>query len=185
MTLKSDAKFKEKLTSCLEKWHEEFGKFSPERLKVLKLELWWDPFVQSRKYVTLKSTEELSFMKMKRDIKFGEESTWHFKLDRRNLTNLDLSTQTSQRFSLYWGFFEQSMYCLSYKSTEELSFMKMKRDKKFGEESTWALKRLKDFHFNGFFLSIVCIVWAKKVQRSYHSWNWRGIKNLERNQLLV
>ena len=31
------------------KWHEEFGKFSPEHLKVSKLGLWWDPFVQSRK----------------------------------------------------------------------------------------------------------------------------------------
>ena len=31
------------------KWHEEFGKCSPEHLKVSKLRLWWDPFVQSRK----------------------------------------------------------------------------------------------------------------------------------------
>ena len=31
------------------KWHEEFGKFSPEHLRVSKLRLWWDPFVQSRK----------------------------------------------------------------------------------------------------------------------------------------
>ena len=27
--------------------------------------------------------------------------------------------------------------------------------------------------------------WAKKVQRSYFSWNWRGIQNLERNWLVV
>ena len=25
-----------------EKWHEKFGKFSPEPLKVSKLRLWWD-----------------------------------------------------------------------------------------------------------------------------------------------
>ena len=31
MTLKSDAKIEEKLTCCLEKCHEECGKFSPER----------------------------------------------------------------------------------------------------------------------------------------------------------
>ena len=42
-----------------EKWHEEFGKFSPEHLKVSKLGLWWDPIVQSRKCMTLKFTEEL------------------------------------------------------------------------------------------------------------------------------
>ena len=36
------------------KWHEEYGKFSPELLKVSKLELWWDPLIQSRKGVSLK-----------------------------------------------------------------------------------------------------------------------------------
>ena len=34
------------------KWHEEFGKFLPEHLKVSKLLLSWDPFVQSRKYIS-------------------------------------------------------------------------------------------------------------------------------------
>ena len=36
------------------KWHEEFGKFSLEHSKVSELGLWWDPFVQSRKGITLK-----------------------------------------------------------------------------------------------------------------------------------
>ena len=27
---------------CLQKWHEEFGKFSSEHLKASKLEPWWD-----------------------------------------------------------------------------------------------------------------------------------------------
>ena len=31
---------------CFQKWHEEFGKFSPEHLKVSKLGLWWDSFIQ-------------------------------------------------------------------------------------------------------------------------------------------
>ena len=31
------------------KWHEEYGKFSPEQLKVSKLAYWWDPLIQSRK----------------------------------------------------------------------------------------------------------------------------------------
>ena len=43
----------------LGKWHEEFCKFSPEHLKVSKLEFWWDPFIQSRKGTTLKFTEAL------------------------------------------------------------------------------------------------------------------------------
>ena len=41
-----------KTGSWFGKWYEEFGKFSPEHSKVLKLELWWDPFVQSRKCMT-------------------------------------------------------------------------------------------------------------------------------------
>ena len=36
------------------KWHEEFGKFLPEHLKVSKLGLWWDPFIQSRNCMSLK-----------------------------------------------------------------------------------------------------------------------------------
>ena len=50
---------------------------------------------------------------------------------------------------------------------------------------TWALESLKKFHFNVLLLSKVYIVWAKKVQRSYLSWNWREIQNLERNQLVI
>ena len=83
-----------------EKWHEEFGKFSPEHLKVSKLGLWWDPFVQSRKCMSLKFTEELCVMTMKNDAKFEEELTCQFKIDMRNLTNFDLSTQKSQKFTL-------------------------------------------------------------------------------------
>ena len=50
---------------------------------------------------------------------------------------------------------------------------------------TQALESLKNFHFNVLLLSKVYIVWAKKVERSYLSWNWRGIQNLGRNQLVV
>ena len=39
-------------------------------------------------------------MKLKRDTKFGEESTRRFKIGIKNLTNFDLSTPKSQRFSL-------------------------------------------------------------------------------------
>ena len=39
-------------------------------------------------------------MKLKRDTKFGAESTYRFKIDIGNLTIFDLSTQKSQRFSL-------------------------------------------------------------------------------------
>ena len=83
-----------------EKRHEKFGKFSPEHLKVSKLGLWWDPFVQSRKGVTLKVTEELCVMTMKDNSKFEEELTCHFKIDLRNLTNFDSSTQKSKKIAI-------------------------------------------------------------------------------------
>ena len=66
-----------------------------------------------------KSTEELSFMKLKRDTKFGEESTCRFKIGIRNLTNFDLRAQKSQRFSVSWAPYEQTIYFLSEKSIEE------------------------------------------------------------------
>ena len=53
----------------------------------------------------------------------------------RNLTNFDLSTRK---------------YCLSLKSTEELSFMELKSDVKFEEKLTCGLKNdmrnLANFH---------------------------------------
>ena len=43
---------------------------------------------------------ELCVMIMKNDAKFEIESTWYFKIDMRNLTNFDPSTQKSQKFAL-------------------------------------------------------------------------------------
>ena len=77
-------------------------------------------------------------MRLKKDTKFGEESTCRFKIGIRNLTKFDLSSRKSQKF-----------------------------------------------HFNDLLLSKVYIAWAKNVQRSYLSWNWKGIKNLESNRLVV
>ena len=82
------------------KWHEEFGKFSLEHWKVSKLTLWWIPFFQSRKCMSLKFTEELSVMKMKNKSKFEEVLPCQFKIDMRNLANLYLSTEKSQKFEL-------------------------------------------------------------------------------------
>ena len=93
-------KFWRKTDQWFEKRHEKFGKFSPEHLKVSKLELWWDPFVQSRKGMTLKFTEELCVITMKNNAKFEEELTCHFKTDMRNLTNFDSSTRKSKKIVL-------------------------------------------------------------------------------------
>ena len=50
--------------------------------------------------MTLKFTEELCVMTMKNNTKFEEELTCQFKIDMRNLTNVDLNTQKSQKFAL-------------------------------------------------------------------------------------
>ena len=108
--------------------------FFPEHSK---LGFWWDPLIQTWKSISLKFTEELSVMTMKNYAKF-----------KRNWLVIS---------KLTWGIWRIL---------------------------TWALESLKNFHFNGFLLSKVFIVWTKKVQRSYLSWNWRGIQNFERNRLV-
>ena len=80
-------------------WHKEFDKLWPEHSKVSKIFTLIVSFSAKYMLFELKSTEELSCMKLKRDTKFGEELTC-FKIDRRNMTNFELSTQKSQRVPL-------------------------------------------------------------------------------------
>ena len=90
-----------KIDLWFEKWHEKFGKFSPAHLKVFKLGLWWDPFIQSRRCIMrLKLTEELCVMTMKNDTKFEKELTRHLKINIRNLRNFDSNTQKSKNLAL-------------------------------------------------------------------------------------
>ena len=78
------------------KWHKEYCKFFPDHSK---LGFWWDPLIQTWKSMSLKSTEELSIMTMKNYAKFEVELTCHFNVDMRILTNFELSTGKSQKFS--------------------------------------------------------------------------------------
>ena len=50
--------------------------------------------------MNLKFTGELCVMTMKNGSKFEEELTCQFKIDMRNLTSFDPSTQKSQKFAL-------------------------------------------------------------------------------------
>ena len=88
MTLKSPAKFEEKLTCGLE--NEEFDKFSSEHFQVSKLVFSWNCFVQSRKCISY----NLQRMKMtlKNDQKFEDELTYRFKSAIKILTNFDSKT---------------------------------------------------------------------------------------------
>ena len=81
-------------------WHDEFGKFSPKHTKVSKMGLLLGLFIQSRTCMSLKFTGELCVMIMKKDVKFVKELTCQFKIDMRNLTNVDPSTRKSKKFAL-------------------------------------------------------------------------------------
>ena len=87
-----------KTDSCFQKWHEEFEKFSREHLKVSKLGLWWDYFVQSWNCMSLRFTGDLCVMIMKNGAKIEEAFTSQFKVDMDNFTNFDSSTRKSQNF---------------------------------------------------------------------------------------
>ena len=69
-TLESDAKFEKRIEWWFGKWHEEFGKISPEHMKVSKLGLLLGPFMESRKFMSLKLTGKLCVKTMKKDTKF-------------------------------------------------------------------------------------------------------------------
>ena len=60
----------------------------------------FDPFVESRKCMTLKFAEELCVVAMKNNAKFQEELTYHFKTDMRNFMNFDSSTRKSNKIYL-------------------------------------------------------------------------------------
>ena len=87
------------------KWHEEFGKGLPEHSKVSKLELWYDHFIQIRKCMRLKITDELCVMTKNNNEKLEEELTCCFKMDMRNLKNFGLSTRMSPKFCTLMGSF--------------------------------------------------------------------------------
>ena len=99
MTLKSDGKFEEKVTCALKNDMRNLVNFYQSTRKCQN----WDfgPFIQSRKCVSLKFTEEIYVMTMKNDTKIKKELTCHFKIGMSNLTNFDPSTWKSKKFPLY------------------------------------------------------------------------------------
>ena len=119
---------------------EKCGKFWPEYLKVSKLGLWWDPFVQRRKSMTLKFAEKLCVMTMKYDAKFEEELTCHFKTDIKNLTNFDSSAWKFKKIALSLAPLTKVYNVWAKKILEELCLMALKIDAKFKGKVTCAFK---------------------------------------------
>ena len=116
-----------------------------------------------------------------------------------NLTNFDLSTQKSQKFTLSWASFEQSTWYLSWKKyrgvlldgTEywcniwrktDLCFQKWHEE--FSKFSPEHVRKSKKWDFDGIILSKVENVWGQNLQGSYVSWQCRMMQNLKRNRLV-
>ena len=59
--------------------------------------------------MSLKFTGELSVITMKNDATLEEEFTFQFKIDMRNLTNFDPSTQKSEKSTPECAAFDQSI----------------------------------------------------------------------------
>ena len=135
--------------------------------------LWWGPFIQSRKCMSLKSTGKFCVMTMKNDTKFEEELTCQFKIDMRNLTNFDPSTRKSHKFALgfFWTkyiMFELKKYrgvlfdgteywCNIWRKTD-LCFQKWHEE--FSKFSPEHVRKSKNWDFDEILLSKVEIVWA-------------------------
>ena len=98
----------------------------------------------------LKVTVELCVITMKSDTQIEEELTCRFKIDMKSFTNFDPSARTSKTFVFELALCDQSIYFLSYKSTEELSFMTLTSYANFEERLTSGLKKdmrnLANFH---------------------------------------
>ena len=168
-----------KINLWFRKWHEQFGKFSSEHLKGSKLVLSCDHFVQSRKYMNWKFTEELCAMPMNNDKKPEEELTRRFITDIRNLTNFDSSTQKSENLH-FNGFFWPKYITLELRKYREIMFdttqgwykICRKTDLcfykwhvEFGKCSPKYL-RISNWDFHDMLLSKAENVWA---------WIWQGI----------
>ena len=117
------------------KWHGEFGKFSPDHLKVWKFGRWWDPFVKSRKRLSLKFTRQWRMMQ-------NLKKNW---LDISKLTGiwriLTLTLWKSETYALKLDLLTTGYNVWAKKSTEELYLMAVKIDAKFEGKLTCACQK--------------------------------------------
>ena len=70
MELNIDAKFEGKMTCAFKNDMRNLAHFHQSMFGSLKLGLWWGPFIQSRKCMSLKLTVEFCVMTMKKNTKF-------------------------------------------------------------------------------------------------------------------
>ena len=130
MALKIDATFGGKLTCAFKNDMRNLANFHQSMSESLKMGLWWDPFIQGRKCMSLKFTRKFCVMKMKNDAKCEEEFNCYFKLAwgnsqiligvLKNLKNLQFNTFLLTKVYNVWA----------KSSIEQLYLMALKIDAK-------------------------------------------------------
>ena len=118
------------------KWYEEHDKFSLEHLTNSKLGFWWNPFIQSRKCMSLKFTEEFCVITMKNDARFEEELTCRFKIDTTIWQILIRIFKCLKNLHFNWLLLTKVYNFCTKKRTEELCFVALKIDATFEEKLT-------------------------------------------------
>ena len=137
--------------------------------------LWWSPFIQSRKCMSLKFRGEFCVMTMNNDATFEEELTCQFIIGMKHLTNFEPSTRKSPKFHFnrllltkvynVWAKISVEKLCLVALNTDTIFEGKltcafkndMRNYSKFSPEHVWKSKNSK---FDGILLSKVETVWA-------------------------
>ena len=99
MTLKCRAKFEEKPICGLENDMLNLANFI-KTLESVIIGIFMRSFCPKQKIHELQLTEELQVMTLKNDEKSEEELTCRFKIEIKNLTNVDSRTWKSQEFTL-------------------------------------------------------------------------------------
>ena len=84
---------------AFQNWHKKFHKLWPEHTQISKVFILTGFFWAKYIFCQLKSIEEWSFLKLKRDTNFVVESTRGLEIGIRNLRKFGPSTQKSQKCS--------------------------------------------------------------------------------------
>ena len=86
-------------------------------------------------------------MKLKRDTKFGEESTCRLKIGIRNLTKFDPSTQKVSKIVILMGSFSAKYILFELKKYRGIIFHKIEEGYKIRRGNDWSFQNWhKEFH---------------------------------------
>ena len=124
-------------------------------------------------------------MTMKGDAKFKWKLTY---FSWQGIWLIFMWAVESLKICFWWVPFVKSLSSCRWKSTEELSFMKLESAAKF-EENCFLVStssgKSENLRFDGLLLSIAYNYSAKKAQKSYLSGHWRMIQTLKKSSLFV